>query len=602
MGARLENLTGNTYGNWIVGNYIGRNKYICTCSLCNRDREIGGYFLKNNKYPKCDCLKDSCNRYGLIDLTNKNFGEWKALEYIGDKKWLCQCSCGRKQIIAGSDLRNGKTRKCKYTHTNGAENKYRDKNDFHELEAGAVNLYDKTFGDWEVQYYVGNSMWRCKCSCGSIKDIKAYSLTSGKSTSCGHSTTSLKDLNNKVFGFWEVLEQGELSDRGYMTWKCICRGCNKTVGYLESYLLTQGITRSCGCRTDEIRRETMMHKYGVRYAAQINTGRSQEQLDALQSKDGLKEFLSDYFGGVKQSLSVSADALGITRGTLKNHLIKLDALDLVDISCSNVSGYEKYLRTLYPTESVNDREVLHGREIDLLYKDAGIGIEFNGNYWHSEEVKGDAFYHQRKTLCALESGIRLIHIFEYEWNDARKRKVLLGMLDGLLGRKELKLIDVSKCTVDITTDNMAKSFISENHVDELCTLCNTHLALKYKSDIIAVMSFRVIDDSVNGYELVRAATRLDVCVAGGYSRMFRAFCNMYNPKEVIAYCNIGKYSLDDLIGIGFKPVKLESPSYVWFSTKSMKVVGYGGEGCCMKDSDDIIKIYDSGRYKFIWRA
>ena len=28
-----------------------------------------------------------------IDMSNKNIGEWHVEYYIGDRKWLCKCSC-----------------------------------------------------------------------------------------------------------------------------------------------------------------------------------------------------------------------------------------------------------------------------------------------------------------------------------------------------------------------------------------------------------------------------------------------------------------------------------------------------------------------------
>lgn len=32
------------------------------------------------------------------------------------KKWLCECSCGRRQVVDGYALRSGKSSKCKYSH------------------------------------------------------------------------------------------------------------------------------------------------------------------------------------------------------------------------------------------------------------------------------------------------------------------------------------------------------------------------------------------------------------------------------------------------------------------------------------------------------
>ena len=66
----------------------------------------------------------------------------------------------------------------------------------------------------------------------------------------------------------------------------------------------------------------------------------------------------------------------------------------------------------------NDRSVLKGQEIDIYLPDYNMGIEFNGDYWHSDIYKidhnGRSLYHQNKSLLGEQCGIFLFHIFEYE--------------------------------------------------------------------------------------------------------------------------------------------------------------------------------------------
>lgn len=59
----------------------------------------------------------------LIDLTNQKFGEWTVLRKSNKKDkhgafWTCQCSCGLIKDICGTDLRQGKTTKCKNHKSN----------------------------------------------------------------------------------------------------------------------------------------------------------------------------------------------------------------------------------------------------------------------------------------------------------------------------------------------------------------------------------------------------------------------------------------------------------------------------------------------------
>lgn len=49
-----------------------------------------------------------------IDLTGKIYGKLKVLKYLGNSKWLCQCSCEQQNIIEvrTSQLTTGKTKSC----------------------------------------------------------------------------------------------------------------------------------------------------------------------------------------------------------------------------------------------------------------------------------------------------------------------------------------------------------------------------------------------------------------------------------------------------------------------------------------------------------
>lgn len=50
----------------------------------------------------------------FIDLTNQVFGRLIVLEYKGDRKWLCECSCPEhnKITVGGRFLRDGRTKSC----------------------------------------------------------------------------------------------------------------------------------------------------------------------------------------------------------------------------------------------------------------------------------------------------------------------------------------------------------------------------------------------------------------------------------------------------------------------------------------------------------
>lgn len=65
------------------------------------------------------------------------------------------------------------------------------------------------------------------------------------------------------------------------------------------------------------------------------------------------------------------------------------------------------------------KEKLGKYEIDIYVPEKNLGIEYNGLYWHREEMLGKT-YHLNKTKACAERGIRLIHIFEDEWVTKKK--------------------------------------------------------------------------------------------------------------------------------------------------------------------------------------
>jgi hypothetical protein len=53
----------------------------------------------------------------LIDIAGQKFNRWTALEYKGERKWLCRCECGNEREILSFNLKNGKSKSCGCLHT-----------------------------------------------------------------------------------------------------------------------------------------------------------------------------------------------------------------------------------------------------------------------------------------------------------------------------------------------------------------------------------------------------------------------------------------------------------------------------------------------------
>lgn len=101
------------------------------------------------------------------DLTQRVFGELEVIEYAGNGKWRCRCSCGNIKNISTTHLTSGSVKTCGHNK----DTKFKD-------------LTGMRFGDLEVLRYVGDSMWECKCSCGEVTLARSYELRNNITTKC----------------------------------------------------------------------------------------------------------------------------------------------------------------------------------------------------------------------------------------------------------------------------------------------------------------------------------------------------------------------------------------------------------------------------------
>lgn len=192
------------------------------------------------------------------ELIGKQYGDLKVLiideEKSNNKKriWVsAQCKCGAIISVSLNALKTGNTKSC------GCRR-------FHE------NLAGQHFGEWTVLSYAytnidskGNKnkiFWYCQCSCGTTRTVLGEYLRNGKSKSCGCKQGTfvkeklLKDLTGRKFGKLTALERDDSKQiRNKTYWKCIC-DCGK-ITYVQTAMLNNGNTSSCGCRRNSFGEE-----------------------------------------------------------------------------------------------------------------------------------------------------------------------------------------------------------------------------------------------------------------------------------------------------------------------------------------------------------
>lgn len=222
-----------------------------------------------------------------------------------------------------------------------------------------------------------------------------------------------------------------------------------------------------------------------------------------------------------------------------------------------------YIKSSFPSLklSLNDMTLLNGKEIDILIPQLKIGIEFNGLYWHSEEVHSDKNYHLNKTNMCEEKGYQLIQIFEDEF--IYSKNIVLSKIKHILGMDYGKKIMARKCNVKEITYKEAKDFLLINHIQGFAK-ATTYVGCFYRNELIAVMTF--VKTNINEWELNRFATDNNFNCIGVGGKLFKYFTRNYNPSSIKSFADRRWSTLlhDNLYTkIGFEIDKITRPDYYY---------------------------------------
>ena len=288
------------------------------------------------------------------------------------------------------------------------------------------------------------------------------------------------------------------------------------------------------------------------------------------------------------------------------------------INSFSKSGFEiqlqEFIKENYTGNIIlNDRKIIHPKELDVYLPDLKLAFEFNGLFWHNEIGKSNN-YHLKKTEMCEKQEIRLIHIYEDDW--LFKQEIVKSRILNLLG-KTLNKIYGRKCIIKEINDNkLIHNFINENHLQGFVG-SKIKLGLFYNNELVSLMTFGKLRKSMgtkskeNVYEMLRFCSKINTSVVGGAEKLFKYFIRNYNPKEIISYAD-RSWSMGELYQkLGFILVHKTKPNYYYvidvirkhrFNFRKDKLIRNGFDS--NKSEHEIMlerkiyRIYDSGSLKF----
>ena len=579
---------GARFGYWEVIADIDRKYALCRC-VCGKEKKVQKSHLKNGSSLSCGCKK------GIVqnNLEGQTIGYYTVLKELGGGKVIAQCICGNTKELYKNQLVNGRVKSC-----GCMSSKLKSK-------AFLKDMAGQTFNSWVIVKELGNGNVLARCSCGTERIIEKASIIDGRSKSCGHDTNKFKDLTNQTFYDWIVL-----AELGYGKVLCRCScGTEKIIGKAT---LLSGKSKSCGCKQYINFRNVCLDRYGEITANRATNLRQLWQVEALQSREKLINIISTRFTEKPtiQDLSTLLNVNISSTGRVVKKYNLYDEIDFRPMRSQKEKDLYQWIKGLGLEVEAGNRKILSGKEIDIYIPSKKIGIEFNGTYWHSYPLK-DKEYHQDKTLECAKKGIRLIHIFEYEWEDEEiQNKIKAYLRDLLVGTNVIYARNTEIKEVPVSDSIL---FQAENHLQGFSS-ASIHIGAYYNNELIGIMTFgKPRFNNEYQYEIIRMCFKSGVTVVGGAERMFKYFIKTYNPINVLTYSDISKFTGNIYLKLGFNVIQskpLTEPNYIWinpienivlkrYQTQKKKLVdmGYSGFGSTedeIMENLGYMKIYDCG--------
>jgi len=265
-----------------------------------------------------------------------------------------------------------------------------------------------------------------------------------------------------------------------------------------------------------------------------------------------------------------------------------------------------FIKSVYNDEIISNYR--DGLEIDVYLPKLNIGFEFNGLYWHS---KLDKNYHINKTNHFKKIGIRIIHIWEDDW-DIRKDIVKSQIRNWI--ESPINRIYARKCSIRNVEQLEYKNFLNKNHIQGFIR-SKIKIGLFYNDELVSLMTFDNLEGrkkmEEGGWNLSRFCSSLNTSVIGGSSKLLSHFINEYKPNRIISFADLDWSTGDLYYKLGFNISNILKPDYKYinnnirlnkqkFTKKKLKNMGWDISKTESQITKEIglSKIYNCGQLKF----
>lgn len=396
----------------------------------------------------------------------------------------------------------------------------------------------------------------------------------------------------------------------------ICKLCGSS-----RRLRSDQLNHECQCQFVQTRQQTLLARYGKhpdnnRVKAKATCMARYGTENPTQCKEvgsRISETKLQHSSERKQEIQAKKIATNMTKRGVPHHSMCPEIMDKILLS-KNVADRARGFRSVAEAEieefvcSLQLTAKHHasgGKEIDILIEEKGIGIEHNGEYWHSEARGRDSRYHLRKKLQAAESSIDLITIWAHLWQ-TRKDQVK-GYLRARLGCCHNRTA-VRKLEVREISREDAKVFVEAYHIQGAPARIDLALGAFSGDSLLAVAAFAPHHRGTGQITLNRLCTKDDWTVAGFLGKAVRVASGIYK-QDIITWVDRCWSEGSAYLTAGFDKDKILPPDYFYVSLSGGRIISkqsfrkVDSRTESQRAADEgLTRVWDCGKIRFVFKS
>lgn len=233
------------------------------------------------------------------------------------------------------------------------------------------------------------------------------------------------------------------------------------------------------------------------------------------------------------------------------------------------------------------------KELDIYIPSLNVAFEYNGMIWHSEMFGKDKNYHLNKTLDCLRQGIRLYHIYEYEWlnNKIAVQNNILQILNNTVNYSANTNIS-SK--IFLIEENKAEEFLKQYDVQGFIN-SDLYVGAFIEEKLVSVMSLKK-GNKENELEITRFIVKGYSNVKEIHRKTFQWFVENYKP-HIVTITLDRRWNSGELIEeLGFQLIETLPPTFAYTRSPNEYLTAIN------IIRDGFYKIWNCGYFKYQWKS